>query len=312
MYLSFADRLQARIDELQNPSLLGLDPRLEYIPETVMSQARASGYSGPELVANAFWLFNQAILNELKNIIPAVKFQSACYEQYGPAGIKTLQKSITLAKELGYISIIDSKRNDIGSSAEAYANSSIGESTLYEGKSYLTLDADAVTINAYLGSDGVEPFLEYCRSKGKGCFVLVRTSNPSAGDLQDLGLQDGRKLYEAMADLVSNWSDELDGNKTWSSLGAVVGATWPNQAKELRERMPRQIFLIPGYGAQGAGALDAVAGFKEGKGGIVNSSRGIMLAWKKYQGMTSDDFLKAARLEALDMKEKLQEALASD
>lgn len=304
---SFASRLSERIRVLDNPSVLGLDPRREFLPETLLLASAARGFNGAEQVAEAFGMFNRAILDALQDCVACVKFQSACYEQYGMAGIRVLAESIDYAKSLGYLTILDAKRNDIGSSAEAYALASIGQSPLSDGY-WSAMDADAVTINAYLGWDGVKPFLEQCRERGKGCFVLVRTSNPSAVDLQDLVLHDGRKVYEAMADLVAAWSLQLDPDEEFSSLGAVVGATWPNEAKALRSRMPRQYFLIPGYGAQGAGAADAVAGFASTKGGLVNSSRGIMLAWKK-QGRPEVEFAEGAREEALRMRDDLREAL---
>ncbi|MDO5033268.1 MAG: orotidine-5'-phosphate decarboxylase [Eubacteriales bacterium] len=310
--LSFADRLTRRVQELHNPSLLGLDPNLSYLPKHLLLAAAQAGKTGPDLVAAAFLAFNQAILEEVRDIIGAVKFQSACYEQYGAAGEACLRESINYAKSLGYITILDAKRNDIGSTAAAYARASIGESPLGDlggpEPSYRALDADAVTLNGYLGIDGIQPFLEVCQKEGKGVFILVRTSNPSAGDLQDLDLADGRKLYEAMADLVAKWGEGLDAGQEFSSVGAVVGATWPAQARALRERMPRQIFLIPGYGAQGASAQDALAGFREGRGGIINASRSLMLAWQK-EASSGQDFAQATRRAALRMQEDLLAAL---
>lgn len=309
MKLSFAERLINRVEELNNPSLLGLDPKLEYMPDFLLADAEKAGFEGNELVSEAFRQFNQTILEELCDTVAAVKFQSACYEAYGPAGLACLYWSISYAQELGFLSILDAKRNDIGSSASAYAAAGIGSSPLYLSEDeFIATGADAITLNGYLGIDGIEPFLSLCREEGKGCFILVRTSNPSAGDLQDLELKDGRKVYEAMADLVRSWSETVDEGE-FSSVGAVVGATWPEQAKELRANMPRQIFLIPGYGAQGGQAKGAVAGFKDGKGGIVNSSRGLMLAWQKCN-LPPQEFAKATKLAAEAMKEDLNLALA--
>lgn len=309
---TFAEKLTRKVEVLQNPSLLGLDPNLSYIPGHLLDQAGQAGKQGADQVAAAFLAFNKAILQELQDLIGVVKFQSACYEQYGPAGLNCLRESIGYAKSLGYLTILDAKRNDIGSTASAYARASLAASPLPEGQSssqtYAALDADAVTLNAYLGIDGIKPFLDACQALGKGIFILVRTSNPSAGDLQDLDLADGRKVYEAMADLVAQWGEDLDAGQEFSSVGAVVGATWPDQARHLRARMPRQIFLIPGYGAQGASAHDALAGLSEGRGGIVNASRSLMLAWQK-EGTQGQDFAQATRRAALKMREDLFSAL---
>ena len=309
---SFAENLNRKLEEKQNPSLLGLDPNLSYMPDHLLAQAKAEGKEGADQVASAFLAFNRAILTEVQDIIAAVKFQSACYEQYGPAGMNCLRESLAYAKSLGYVTILDAKRNDIGSTAAAYARASLGTSPLSGTSSgeieYAAMDADAVTLNAYLGIDGIEPFLQACRVSNKGVFILVRTSNPSAGDLQDLNLADGRKVYEAMADLVAQWGESLDAGQDFSSVGAVVGATWPDQAKELRKRMPRQIFLIPGYGAQGASARDALAGFQAGRGGLVNASRSLMLAWQK-EASQGQDFAQATRRAALKMRDDLRSAL---
>lgn len=305
----FATRLDERIGALDNPSLLGLDPRLDYLPEHLQAKAEAADGSAPEKSAAAILDFNCEILEALKDIVPAVKFQSAYYEAYGAPGKECLRNSLKVAHQLGYLSIVDVKRNDISSTAEAYCRAILGQSELLGGERYTALGADALTLNGYLGSDGIEPFLKYCREAGKGCFILVRTSNPSAGELQDLILEDGRRVYEAMGDLVAHWGTAVPG-KTFSSVGAVVGATWPRQAIALRQRMPQQIFLIPGYGAQGGGAADAVAGFnKEGRGGIVNASRSLMLAWQK-EGGSGHDFAAASRREALRMREDLSRALS--
>lgn len=296
MSTSFAERLEAAIVAKDNPTVMGLDPRWDYLPASLQALGVEAG-----LLA-----YNQALLEALAPWVPAVKFQAACYEAFGLAGQKALEASMLLAKELGLLRIYDAKRNDIGSSSAAYAKAALGQ----EEGPFVPLDADAVTVNAYLGEDGVRPFLEPYLAEGKGVFILVRTSNPSAKDLQDLPLQDGRKVYEAMADLVAQWSDRFDPKGRYSSLGAVVGATWPSEAKQLRARMPRQFFLIPGYGAQGGSAQDAVAGFDRSKGaGLVNASRSLMLAYQK-QGLQKEAFAKAAVQEAKAMQAALKEALA--
>lgn len=303
----FAAKLEQSIRKLENPSLLGLDTQQSHLPLSLLREAETNGGSNTEILCRAILHFNRSILEALAGFVPAVKFQSAYYEQFGAAGVKCLSEGLSYAKELGYLTILDAKRNDIGSTAEAYARATLGTSDVLD-KQIAFMDADAVTVNAYLGTDGVEPFLKYVREAGKGCFILVRTSNPSAGDLQDLELADGRHVYEAMADLVARWGDMADQGE-FSSVGAVVGATWPEQAKELRKRMPRQFFLIPGYGAQGGKADGAVAGFtNDGRGGIVNASRSLMLAWKKEEG-GADHFAAASRREAERMKEDLREAL---
>ena len=209
------------------------------------------------------------------------------------------------------LTIADCKRNDIGSTAKAYSRAYLGE-ILYGNETVATpFEADAITVNGYLGSDGIQPFLDDCMRFGKGIFVLVRTSNPSAGELQDLLLADGRTVAEAMADLVNGWSESLIGASGLSSVGAVVGATWPEQARALRERMPNVFFLVPGYGAQGGRADDAVAGFTpDGRGAIVNSSRALMCAWKD-RGAHHEDFAAACRAAALDMRQALRDALAA-
>lgn len=303
---SFALRLEASIRRTGNPSLLGLDTQQSHLPPYLLREEELKGGNKTEILCRAIARFNLGILEALAGFVPAVKFQSAYYEQFGPEGIACLASGLASAKKLGFLTILDAKRNDIGSTAEAYARAILGESDVLDEK-IAFLNADAVTVNAYLGTDGVEPFLKYVREAGKGCFILVRTSNPSAGDLQDLSLADGRKVYEAMADLVACWGDSADEGE-FSSVGAVVGATWPEQAKELRTRMPRQFFLIPGYGAQGGKADGAVAGFTaDGRGGIVNASRSLMLAWKNEEN--TEDFAMASRREAERMKQDLGEAL---
>jgi orotidine-5'-phosphate decarboxylase len=206
--------------------------------------------------------------------------------------------------------ISDAKRNDIGSTATAYAEGILGNTDLLLGENMPMTGSDAVTVNPYLGIDGVKPFIDVAKRDGKGVFCLVRTSNPSAGDFQDLKLGDGRMVYEAVAAKVNEWGEDLIGEEGFSSLGAVVGATWPEQAVQLRKAMPKAIILVPGYGAQGASADDAVASFTaDGKGSIVNASRSIMTAWKKNSDLKPEEFATAERLEAEDMKNKLNAAL---
>lgn len=296
---NFADRLQRRIDELGNPSCLGLDPLLSYLPE---SWHKEFDFTKDEDIYLGLKRYCFDLISAAADIIPAIKPQMAYFEQYGSAGIRVLQDIIVQAKSVNMLVILDGKRNDIGSTASAYSDAYLGENSL--------LAADALTVNGYLGSDGIVPFLEKCHKNGKGIFILCRTSNPSAGELQDLKLSDGRLVYEAMADLIAEWGSNLTGEEGISSAGAVVGATWPQQAKALRERIPQSLFLIPGFGAQGGTAADAIAGFDQnGRAAIVNASRSLMLAWKKH-GLKHDDFAEALRLEAVAMRDSLREALA--
>lgn len=309
---NFSDELVRNIARLGNPTVIGLDPKLDYIPQFIIDHAESLFPDEPEkATAKALWLFNKALIDAVYDIIPAVKVQFAYYELYGSQAIKTLALTIRYAQSKGMSVIADAKRNDIGSTATAYAESIIGETPILLKESKEMYGADSVTVNAYLGIDGVKPFIDVAKEKGKGLFCLVRTSNPSAGDFQDLVLDDGRKVYEAVADKVEEWGKDLIGEEGFSSVGAVCGATWPEQAVELRARMPHAIILVPGYGAQGAGADEAVASFtKDGKGSIVNASRSLMCAWKKRDDLKPEEFATATRDEAIDMKNKLNAALS--
>ena len=308
---NFADRLVKRIAELDNPTVIGLDPKLEYIPEEIRTYSEQLFPEEPtKATAKAIWIFNKEIIDETCDIVPAIKLQYAYYEMYGVDALKTMLLTARYAQRHGMLVIADCKRNDIGSTATAYAEGILGKTELLLGETMEMSGFDACTVNAYLGIDGVQPFIDVAKRDGKGLFCLVRTSNPSAGDFQDLKLEDGRLVYEAVAAKVNEWGKDMIGEEGFSSVGAVVGATWPEQAVALRKAMPNTFILVPGYGAQGAGADAAVAGFTaDGKGGIVNSSRAIMTAWKKKEGIDPWDFGKASREEALDMKEKLNAAL---
>lgn len=285
--MNFADELMKAIDKKQNPSIVGLDPRIESIPESVKEG---------KTEAEAFLAFNKGIIDAVCDTVPAVKPQNAFYEQYGAEGVRAYIDTIKYAKSKGLLVVGDVKRNDIGSTAKAYAQAHLGKA----------FGLDAVTVNAYLGTDGIKPFLEKT-PEGKGIFVLVKTSNPSSGELQDKLLDDGRSVYEAMAELVKGWGKENEGTRGYNSVGAVVGATYPKEAELLRKIMPKTIFLVPGYGAQGGGADDVVPCFNEdGYGGIVNSSRGIIFAYKKLGG----DFDEAAGKAAEAMREDLKKSLS--
>ena len=236
--------------------------------------------------------------------MPAVKPQAAYYEMYGWQGVKALTETIAYAKAKGMFVITDGKRNDIGTTMEAYATAHLG-ATDVAGGSIEAFGADALTVNGYLGSDGIKPLAGICKERDKGIFVLVKTSNPSSGELQDMKLENGATVYEQMGRMCESWGEELMGKYGYSAVGAVVGATYPGQLAEMREKAPHTFFLVPGYGAQGGGAEDAKNAFdKNGLGAIINSSRGIMCAWKK-QGLTEEDFAEAARTEALRMKDDI-------
>ena len=321
--MNFADRLLSRIESCNNPTVMGLDPKLDYIPAAMLNNWKKSSIPATTATAEVIFEYNRLLIDSVYDLIPAIKPQFAYYEMYGLEGLKALKKTIEYAHEKNMIVIADAKRNDIGTTATAYANAIIGETKIIDESSEAMFEADCVTVNGYLGIDGIKPFLDVAKEKGKGLFILVRTSNPSAGDLQDLKLEDGRLVFEAMAEHVENWGTELIGDSGFSSVGAVVGATWPEQAVKVRKIMPHAVILVPGYGAQGGSGKDAVASFVNGKGGIVNASRSLMCAWKKREDIepmaVTDDigpngekllgFQKATRDEAIRMRDDLNAAL---
>lgn len=321
--MNFADRLLGRIEVCNNPTVMGLDPKLDYIPSPMIDNWKNTSVAANTATAEVIFEYNRLLIDAVYDLIPAIKPQFAYYEMYGLEGLKALKKTIEYAHEKNMIVIADAKRNDIGTTATAYANAIIGETKIINDSSEAMFDADCVTVNGYLGIDGIKPFLDVAKEKGKGLFILVRTSNPSAGDLQDLKLEDGRLVFEAMAEHVENWGSELIGESGFSSVGAVVGATWPEQAVQVRKIMPHALILIPGYGAQGGSGKDAVASFVNGKGGIVNASRSLMCAWKKREDIDpmalTDEigpngekllgFQKATRDEAIRMRDDLNAAL---
>ena len=298
------DRLIENIISKQNPTVAGLDPKLDYVPASIKNACFAEYGKTLEGAAEALLRFNTAIIDQIHDIVPAIKPQAAYYEMYGWQGVRALAQTIAYAKDKGMFVITDGKRNDIGTTMEAYATAHLG-TTDVAGEAADAFGADALTVNGYLGSDGIKPLLNVCKAKDKGIFVLVKTSNPSSGELQDLQLTDGVSVYEQMGRMCESWGAELPGKFGYSGVGAVVGATYPGQLAEMREKAPHTFFLVPGYGAQGGGANDAKNAFdKNGLGAVINSSRGIMCAWKK-QGLTEDDFAVAARNEAIRMKEDI-------
>lgn len=306
--MNFSDRLARKVLDKQNPSVLGLDPRLEYIPDSIKKKAFDEFSCWTEAAANCIVEFNKRLIDAVYDIIPAIKPQLAYYEMYGVQGVWAFSETVEYAKSKNLIVIADGKRNDIGSTSEAYASAYIGKTDI-NGEKKDIFDADALTVNGYLGSDGVKPFIEACEKYSKGIFVLVKTSNPSSGELQDLALEDGRKVYEAMTDMVNEWGRTTKGQCGYSSVGAVVGATYPEQLKLLRKRMPDSWILVPGYGAQGGKASDVVHAFDEnGLGAVINASRSLMCAYRseRWKAKFSEEaFDEATRAEALRMKEEI-------
>lgn len=276
----FADRLCAAIDAKGSAVVVGLDPRPENLPAHLLADCRAELGDSAEAVAEALWRFNRGIIDAVHDVVPAVKPQLAFYERYGVAGLKAYARTAAYAKEAGLLVIADGKRNDIGSTAGAYAEAFLGAAWLFDQPAAGDFTADALTVNPFLGGDGIQPFVDCARQHGRGVFVLVKTSNPSAGELQDLQI-DGQPLYERLGALVESWGESSRGRSGYSSVGAVVGATWPAQAARLRALMPHTFFLVPGYGAQGATATDVACCFDtRGHGALINASRSIIFAWR--------------------------------
>ena len=301
------DKLYARISEMKNPTVAGLDTRIEYLPEEFTKEVMPNGINSFEDAAEAVYQYNVRLVDALYDIVPAVKVQVAYYEMYGVAGMAAFEKTMAYAKSKGMIVMADVKRNDIGATASCYANAYVGETEMPYGK-VKPFSSDIATINPYLGVDGIKPFTDACAANGTGVFALVKTSNPSSGQLQDMKYEDGRTLYEAVADLVEEWGEGTRGETGYSAIGAVVGATYPQQGTALRARMPHTFFLVPGYGAQGATGKDIAGCFdSNGNGAIVNASRSILCAWKKRESVAFDV---AARDEALRMREDLCKCLA--
>ena len=297
------DRLIEKIKQTDNPSVVGLDTNFDYLPDELRA-----GVADLRGAAQAIAEFNRNVINNICDIVPAVKVQIAYYEMYGVEGMKTFAETLAYASKKGMYVMTDAKRNDIGATAECYAKAYLGK-TFVNGASETAFDSDFLTVNAYLGSDGIVPFLKWMKERDKGIFVLVKTSNPSSGELQDMRLSDGKTVYEYMGQLVEEWGKNCRGKYGYSDVGAVVGATHPAQAEILRKQMPHTFFLIPGYGAQGGTARDLKVCFDaDGMGGIVNSSRGILCAYRqeKYNGKS---YSEAARLASIDMKNDLNQAI---
>lgn len=314
------NKLINNIKKTEAPIVVGMDPTMKFVPEHIRKQAFAEYGETLKGAAQAVWLYNKAIIDAVYDLIPAVKPQIAMYEQFGVEGLITFQKTVEYCKEKGLVVIGDIKRGDIGSTSEAYAVGHLGQvqvgSSLCRG-----FDEDFVTVNPYLGSDGVKPFIKVCQEEKKGIFVLVKTSNPSSGEFQDRLVRCGtrqeegveRPLYEIVGEQVAAWGAECMGD-SYSYVGAVVGATYPEQGRILRKIMPKAYILVPGYGAQGGKGADLLHFFNEdGLGAIVNSSRGIIAAYQqeKYAQYGEKNFADASRAAVLEMKEDIAQALAA-
>ncbi|MGN1412542.1 MAG: orotidine-5'-phosphate decarboxylase [Oscillospiraceae bacterium] len=297
------DRLIKGIIDKKNPTVVGLDPKLDYVPNFIKKECFAKYGETLEGASQALLMFNKAIIDEVYDLVPAIKPQCAYYEMYGWQGMKTLVETIAYAQSKGLFVITDGKRNDIGATMTAYATAHLGETQV--GSNMISaFNGDALTVNGYLGSDGINPLLEVCKAKDKGIFVLVKTSNKSSGELQDQKVGDNT-IYATMGDMCENWGSTQIGEYGYSSVGAVVGATYPEQLTELRKRLPHTFFLVPGYGAQGGGAKGLKGAFdNNGLGAIVNSSRAIMCAYMKEDCLELD-FAKASRREVIRMKEDI-------
>ncbi|MCM1186877.1 MAG: orotidine-5'-phosphate decarboxylase [Lachnoclostridium sp.] len=307
------NKLVEKIKKLNAPIVVGLDPMMKFVPEHIKKAAFAEYGETLEGAAEAIWQYNKGIVDAIYDLVPAVKPQIAMYEQFGIPGLVAFRKTVDYCKEKGLIVIGDIKRGDIGSTSEAYAVGHLGKVQVGSNFFY-GFNEDFVTVNPYLGSDGVNPFIKVCQEEKKGIFVLVKTSNPSSGEFQDRKVQSGegeKPLYEIVGETVARWGAECMGD-SYSYVGAVVGATYPEQGKALRKIMPKAFILVPGYGAQGGKGADLVHFFdKDGLGAIVNSSRGIIAAYQQeqYAGYGAENYADASRAAVIAMREDIAGAL---
>ena len=298
------DVLQEKIRAMKNPTVAGLDARIEYVPEYIRQAAYEQYGVGLKGACEAIYQFNVGLMDALCDIVPAVKPQAAYYENLGWQGMEMLERTIRYAKSKGLFVIADIKRGDIGSTATAYAEGWLSGASI-EGQQFKSFDADCVTLNGYMGSDSIKPFLEAAKAEDKCAFVLVKTSNPGSGELQDVKTADGRTVYQVMGALNESIAAGTEGKYGFTMAGAVTGATYPEQIRQLRADLPHTFFLVPGYGAQGGTAADVKYAFdQQGHGAIVNSSRGIMCAWKKTGG-DGHNFAQAARNAAIAMRDDI-------
>ena len=294
------DRLIEKIIDMKNPTCVGLDTLFDYLPDNMRE-----GVTNFEQASERIFEFNKKLVDTVRDIVPSVKVQIAYYEMYGVAGMKAYEETLKYAAEKGMVVIADAKRNDIGSTASCYAKTFLGE-TEVNGNKFKPFPSDYVTVNGYLGTDGIAPFVEECQKNDKGIFVLVKTSNPSGAEIQNMVLENGVPMYEYVGGLVEKWGESTIGEYGYSAVGAVVGATHPTEAARLREVLPHTFFLIPGYGAQGGNAEMLKSCFgANGLGGVVNNSRGILCAYKKNGGTYYD----AARAACIAMQKDLSSVI---
>ncbi len=305
------NKLVDKITKTQAPIVVGLDPMMKFIPEHIKEAAFKEYGETLAGAGEAIWQYNKAIVDATYDLIPAVKPQIAMYEQFGIEGLIAFKKTVDYCKSKDLVIIGDVKRGDIGSTSEAYAVGHLGKVTV-GSKQYYGFDEDFATVNPYLGSDGIKPFVNVCKEENKGLFILAKTSNPSSGEFQDR-LVDGKPLYEVVAEKIAEWGADHMGSCGYSYIGAVVGATYPEMGKALRKVMPKSYILVPGYGAQGGKGKDLVHFFNEdGLGAIINSSRGIIAAYQQeaYAKFGAENFAEASRQAVLDMQADIAEALA--
>ena len=305
------NKLVDKIQETQAPIVVGLDPMMKFIPEHIKAAAFKEYGETLAGAGEAIWQYNKAIVDATYDLIPAVKPQIAMYEQFGIEGLIAFKKTVDYCKSKDLVVIGDVKRGDIGSTSEAYAVGHLGKVKV-GSKEYYGFDEDFATVNPYLGSDGIKPFVNVCKEENKGLFILAKTSNPSSGEFQDK-LVDGKPLYEVVAEKIAEWGADHVGSCGYSYIGAVVGATYPEMGKALRKVMPKKYILVPGYGAQGGKGKDLVHFFNEdGLGAIINSSRGIIAAYQQeaYAKFGAEHFAEASRQAVLDMQADIAQALA--
>lgn len=300
---NYADRLLSAIEKKGSPCIVGLDPRLDLMPDFIRTNVQ--GRPLAEAVRCAIASFNQAVIEAVNEVVPAVKLQIAFYEQYGLPGLHAFEDTIRLARDFGLIVIVDAKRNDISSTAQAYANAFLGRTNIF-GHLEAIFDVDCITVSPFLGRDSLIPFINACADYGKGIFVLVKTSNPGSVDLQDQELAaGGEPLYKGLAKMVDVCGRKVVGESGYSSIGAVVGATFPEEARELRRLMPQAIILVPGYGAQGGTAEGAAACFNnDRRGAVVNASRSIIYSHDR-QDVSRDEFKRTVRTSAEEMTKEI-------
>lgn len=303
------NQLISNIKKTNAPIVVGLDPMLSYIPEYILKRAYAESGETLEGAAAAIWQYNKGIIDAVYDLVPAVKPQIAMYEQFGIPGLAAFQKTVNYCKGKGLVVIGDVKRGDIGSTSSAYAVAHLGRVQV-GGRRIPVFNEDFATVNPYLGTDGIKPFIDVCREEKKGLFILVKTSNPSSGEFQDR-LIDGRPLYEHVGEQVTKWGADCMGD-SYSDIGAVVGATYPEMGRTLRAIMPKAYILVPGYGAQGGTGKDLKPFFNpDGLGAIINSSRGIIAAYKSeaYASYGEENYADASRAAVIDMQKDIMEGI---